>query len=545
MKKKSEEKTFARSGHPEVPEGTPEEIRTQIGWEVRKPVPTADSDLGIAVTLPEIQDRPRHRLVVLGDSIAHGFKSFAIADTHLSWPALVARYAGFADFRYPRYPGPDRCPGLPLNLEALARKLEEDAPRSVLDIGSDALLLGQLRNLMDEVEDYWERDKGARLVEESAGGEVNHNLAIWGWDIRDALSRNVGGLREQVRTAPGRRDQAFKQITSAAGERSALITLAGGNEEDTPVSLARRLGDEGQGEEPGIETLVVALGPNNVLGTVINFELNWTDPRSDDFKDLDEKRKYNAWLPSHFSVEYDVLLAEVRRIKARHVIFLTVPHVTIAPMMRGIGHKMPGDRYFARYTRAWIPDHAFSANRDPCLTGNHLRALDFAVDKYNDHIVKRVREARDDKDNPRDWRVVDIAGVLDRLAYRRFLVDEQAQPDWWTPYDLPNAYQELSPQPDTRFYRSDRFGRFEGGLVALDGVHPSTIGYGIIAGEVMGVMGDCGVQMEQAQPNFHGIVQDDSLVTDPPTRIASWLELVGHVNRNWNLYRAMTDRSPV
>lgn len=228
-------------------------------------------------------------------------------------------------------------------------------------------------------------------------------------------------------------------------------------------------------------------------------------------------------MPSHFAAEFDDLVAAVRDINAHHVIVFTVPHVTIAPMVRGVGDKKPGDRYFARYTRPWIRDDAFNANRDPCLSGDVLRVLDFAVDQYNDHIVMRVEEARV---KGLDWRVLDIAGILDRLAYRRYMVDEQAQPPWWTPYVLPEAYRTLSPQPDTRFYRSDRFGRLSGGLFALDGVHPTTIGYGIIAREVMHVMTAAGVNMARAEPDFEALIEEDTLIDDPPARIASILDLV-------------------
>ena len=545
-------KSFSRSGNPPVPPGTPSELR-EVGWGVREPVDPSGSDLGVTLTSTRSNVAvPKHRLVVLGDSISHGFKSFAIADTHIAWPALVATYAGITDFRFPLYPGPEGCPGLPLNLEALARRLEVDAPESVLDVAGDSLLVGRLRHVMDEVEDYWERGYGSDLVERSGGGPVNHNLAVWGWDIRDVLSRTVGGLRHTVASAPGRGDGLIKQMPSAAGERSALVTLAGGAASDTAVSLAQRLGADSADGGPGIETLVVALGANNILGTVLDFAVRWS---GQDFQDVDRKGQYNAWLPTHFAVEFDALLEQVRAIRARHVIFLTVPHVTIAPMVRGIGAKMPGDRYFARYTRAWIGDDVFSANRHPCLTGEQLRVLDFAVDQYNVHIQQRVLEERfAERDEPagltstrvaHDWRLLDIAGILDRLAYRRFLIDAEAQPAWWTPYPLPDAYRALSPQPDTRFYRSDRFGRFEGGLFALDGIHPTTIGYAIVAREVMRVMADSGVALAHPEPDFEAVIKADRLISEPPARISSFLEFIETANRVVDLYQAIRHGAPV
>lgn len=529
-------KPFRRAGRPPVPDDTPDEIRDTIGWDPRKPIETSRSDLGIAVAAAPVTKTPPHRLVILGDSISHGFKSFAIADTDLSWPAIVAHNAGFTDFRFPRYPGPDKCPGLPFNLEAAIRELEPAIPGSLIDLVGDAKVLRRLHHLMDEVEDYWERGPGARMVD-NISGPVNHNLAIWGWDVRDVQSRTVGWLRAQVRQAKGRRDNFLSQVPSAAGERSALLTLAGGSESDTPVTLARRLGCDG---DPGIETLVVELGANNILGTVLAFDIHWS---GDGYEDLDRKLAFNAWAPSHFASEYDELMSQVEQIKAQHVIFVTVPHVTIAPMVRGVRDKMPGDRYFARYTRPWIEDEAFSPNRHPCLTGDELRVLDFAVDCYNDHIVRRVREAREQRHL--DWRVLDIAGILDRLAYRRYLLDEQAQPPWWTPYVLPEAYLALSPQPDTRFYQSDRFGRHRGGLFALDGVHPTTIGYGIVAREAMRVMADAGVDMARAEPDFDELLGLDTLITRPPRPMTSVLQFVEAANRLADLGQVIRHKVPV
>jgi hypothetical protein len=49
------------------------------------------------------------------------------------------------------------------------------------------------------------------------------------------------------------------------------------------------------------------------------------------------------------------------------------------------------------------------------------------------------------------------------------------------------------PVPDTRFFCSDETGRTAGGIFALDGVHPTTIAYGILAQEFCNVMAKVGV----------------------------------------------------
>ncbi|MFV0460275.1 MAG: hypothetical protein ACK5MT_16055 [Actinomycetales bacterium] len=526
-------KTFQRTDPPPSPPGTPAEIAERLTWAPRPPLelPRVDEPAGGSTDA-------RHRLVVVGDSISQGFKSFAVWDTEFSWPAMVAGYGGIPGFRFPRFDGPPDCPGLPLNLEAIVRLI--DWPGSLINLAEDAHLLLSLRRLMDDVEDYWERGPGADQQRAAPGaggrdiGRVNHNLACWGHDVRDAMSLSVQVMRDRIATDPRNRDDLLSQIPSSSGERSGLLSLAGGAESDTQLSLARALGEDG-----GIETLVVALGANNILGTVLDFQVRWTE---DGYDDVHRKGVYNAWLPSHFRVEFDRLLAEVDTIQAEKVIVLTVPHVTVAPMVRGVGTKMPGDRYFARYTRPWIPDAVFNPNRHPCLTGDQLRVLDFAVDEYNDHIVSRVRS----RDTPgKRWAVLDICGVLDRLAYRRYMIDGEARPEWWSSYDLPAQYQALSPQPDTRFYRSDRFGRMEGGLVSLDGVHPTTAGYALLAREVMQQMTALGVALDRVEPDYDGVLAGDSLLCAPPVPSATVMSIVEFGNRAADLYQALRRRPPI
>lgn len=522
-------------GTPPVPKGTPEEIADRIGWEAREPLPLPRHDQ--PVPLPAEPSR-RHRLVVLGDSLSQGFKSFAIRDTKWAWPAMVARFGGIKDFRRPWFDGPEGYPGLPLNLEEVVKQVYW--PETVLDVRQDARLLEQLRRIMAGVEKYWERGDGdlaVRAVADAARSgrdvtRVHHNLATWGMDIRDALSLDVDRLRSRIETSPRRGNQVVNQFVSAAYERSAMITMEGGGDSDTPVTLAKALGEDG-----GIETLVVALGANNILGTVIDFTIRWTE--DEDYADVDRhpESPYNAWTPEHFRHELDELLAAVEQVEADHVIVFTVPHVTIAPMVRGVGDRMPGDRYFARYTRPWIPDHVFNPNRHDCLTGDELRVLDFAVDLYNEHIVAEVAK-RDDPAGQR-WRVLDVAGILDRLAFRRYLVDDDARPDWWTPYDLPARLRELSPAPDARFFRSDKFGRNAGGLFALDGIHPTTTGYSLVAREVMQTMTDMGVPLAAAEPDYEAVVAADTMIQDPPERLASVMPLVALGHRVVNLLQAV------
>jgi hypothetical protein len=274
------------------------------------------------------------------------------------------------------------------------------------------------------------------------------------------------------------------------------------------------------------------LGANNALQVVTRLEVVWSD---DNYKDLKKKSHFTVWRPSHFASELALVVERVKQIRARHVIWATVPHVTIAPIARGVARKVrQGSRYFPYYTRPWISDADFDELRDPCITEREARDVDTAIDLYNGAIVDAVRKARGEG---RDWYVFELAGLLDRLAARRYLEDPTARPPWWRKYDLPPELVALDPPPDSRFLAVDDDGRRSaGGLFSLDGVHPTTVAYGLMALELIRVMELAGVRF--AYPNgtsrpspvsvdFRNLIARDTLISDPPGSLTSDLKLIG------------------
>ena len=479
---------------------------------------------------------PRHRLVAIGDSLTHGFQSLAIHNTDISYPAIIAHELGWYDrFRKPGYFG---FGGLPLNLEFLIRELETGFGEK-LDWWELGLAPFRARHFMDQVEDWWERGPGAKVPNVTG---INHNLGIYGWDLRDTLVRTANTLKSEIKEPT---DQLLQQLVENANERAALRVLESARKNGkalTPLEAAAALGDDGTVENPGrgdgIETLIVMLGANNALGSIVRLRVVWSKEGYDDLK---EKKKFTVWRPSHFKAELDRVVAEVKKVKARHVIWGTVPHVTIAPIARGVGEKVrEGSRYFPYYTRPWITDENFDAKYDPHITELQAREVDSTIDQYNAAITEAVGDARSEG---QDWLLFDAAGVLDRLAYRRYIRDPAAQPDWWKEYELPPELAALSPRPNSRFFASGPEGRTDGGLFSLDGVHPTTIGYGILAQELIDVMQQhAGVKFyfgdgrtERPGPvkvDFKRLITRDTLISDPPRSLTSDLRLIGWLDEN-------------
>jgi hypothetical protein len=224
--------------------------------------------------------------------------------------------------------------------------------------------------------------------------------------------------------------------------------------------------------------------------------------------------------------------------------------VTIAPIARGVGGKMrAGSRYFPYYTRPWIDDSRFNPATDPYLTGDEARAIDSAIDMYNDDITAVVRAARLAGLN---WLLLDIAGLLDRIAARRYLLDPRARPFWWTPYQLPPQLAALVPPPDSRFMACGPQGRTEGGIFSLDGIHPTTITYAMVAQEFINVMQAAGVVFYQPDGvtvrtapilvDFKWAIQRDTLISDPPRSLTSNLQLLDWADELFDWVKALASQ---
>ena len=491
---------------------------------------------------------PAHRLVVLGDSLSHGFQSLAVYNTRLSYPALVAARLGLGpdQVRVPGYrpaAGEDFM-GPPLNLEYLARHAGEPdcsarSPLEQLEAGVKAF------GLLVRLHAHWDSPDRIRelgLDHLAPDPPVMHNLGVAVFDVRDLL-----GHTADLDLARLNRWAEFTDLGPIATNGRSLMSLpvtATARRQGVylePVRAAAALAAEG-----GIETLIVFIGANNALGTVISMDVRESDAGYDS---MDQKGRYNLWRPDHFAAEYGHLVDAVRGIGARHVLFATVPHVTAAPLAHGIGGRVEGrPEFFNFYTYPWIPEGRFRPALDPHLTGAQAMHIDEYVDAYNLTIRAAVERGRA---AGLSWHLVDVCALMDSLAYRRY----------WEPGDdrlpearrraglpdaddyaavLPPALRELTRRgrlgatpgdpvlpPDSRFFRSDAAGRSEGGLVSLDGIHPTTIGYGILAEAFLRVMATAGVAVGDPAIDFEALVRADSLVGDPPTCVQPDLKGLG------------------
>ena len=78
----------------------------------------------------------------------------------------------------------------------------------------------------------------------------------------------------------------------------------------------------------------------------------------------------------------------------------------------------------------------------------------------------------------------------------------------------------------------------------MDGIHPTTIAYGIMAQELINIMQQAGVKFYdvngslragQIAIDFKRLIQIDTLISKPPRNVSSLFNLISWFDRNLNL----------
>jgi hypothetical protein len=445
------------------------------------------------------------RLVGIGDSLMQGFQSLAITHTERAFPALIAECMGMpaGAFRAPSFQG---AGGLPCSLEWLARRLEQHYGANLNAFEWVGALL-TIPSLLDEVEDYWERGPGSQAL-----APVDyHNLAVWGFEAADAYQIDPTLCLEQLR----RPKDNLLALPSEPRLRTAYRVLNPSQDPElnrqTQITIAERI----QEQEGGIDHLLVTLGANNCLATVVELKIHETGATPPG-----PNTEFTLWSPEAFEKDYAQLARRLKGIGARHTYVSTVPHVTIPPITRGVmanGGPLPaGAKYFDYYTRFFIGDENFAAARDPHLTGAEVRHIDEYIDQYNLCIRRHANE--------QGFHVVDLCDLLDRLAVRR---NHGA-----LRYTLPPALADLS----VLMFGIEPSGRVgSGGLISLDGVHPTSCGYALVAQHFIDQMKPYEAGLRDV--DFAAVRSRDTLVSSAPRTLDDLFGALGTLEKHFHLSR--------
>ncbi|MFV1883139.1 MAG: hypothetical protein ACMZ7B_01415 [Balneola sp.] len=463
------------------------------------------------------KNQSKHKLVVIGDSLAQGFNNGGIYRTDINFPSFIRRcFDPLPQFDQPSFTAQA---GIPLNLEVLLRGLSDEFGADI-DWGEYANAASHTFKTLKRIKKYWEGGLKDLSVDQTA---PYHNQAIWGLAVNDSWIVNEKNSREFI--------EQHKERYSVFGflpEHAKYITsrlvlnprLTPEFEENTQLKNTELLQQDG-----GIENLIVCLGHNNALGAVVNLDLTWSKP-----EDLDSFmgfRKHSIYRPEHFELEYRKLADKISKIGAERVFVPTIPYPTIPPVCRGVNSQFSSNHlgYFDYYTRFWIWDEDFDPGKHPHLTKDEAIQIDFAVDEFNSIIRKVAREY--------GWHVVPMAKNVASMARRRLGGELlRSYPDDFVAAlkRNPNTEHLVDEHNEalltTEFVRVNKETQklYKGGIFSLDGLHPTTIGYGLMANVYREVMRKAGVKFQKPM-DWDYIIQEDSLVTNPPP-LLSELRLV-------------------
>jgi hypothetical protein len=436
------------------------------------------------------------KLVAVGDSLTQGFASGAISRTDRSYPKMIADCMGLSanQFLLPDFTG---AGGLPLNIEGIARKLEKDYGNNISNFQWIGAVL-DIHSYLDTVEDYWERGPGNMPLDVDA---LFNNIAVFGYEVADCILTAAQCKSKFKDTI----DNVFLPIVAASRERTAYRVL--NPHYDTGLDVTRSQMEvcrEIVARDGTIENLIVALGANNCLPTVVDLNVHITGPTAPG-----PFSNYTLWSTTAFQQDYAILVKQIESLDVGQVFIGNVPHVTIPPLSHGImengGELPPNEKYFDYYIYFWLKDNKFDPLFHKHLTKAQAEQIDAQIDQYNTIIADAVAS------HP-NWHLVDICSVLDQLAVRR----NHGKPTYALPdpiADLGVLYFQIGAnnkvQPGT-------------GLFSLDGVHPTNCGYAIMAQEFINVMRPFVPGIKDV--DFAAIRAADSLITNPPVVLT---DLVG------------------
>lgn len=485
------------------------------------------------------------KLVAIGDSLTQGVQNGAIFRQYLSYPALIADSLGLDvpnDFRAPRFPGS----GIPFNLEWFLRSLRERVGTEMDRREWIWKFPFSLEDFIDEVEDCYERGRGSRPA---AYDGIYHNLAVASFRVRDSFTVDSNYCSEQIDRAEGWWEDDFLGLPSAPMYRIAQRVLNSRPQQDgrntwTQIDNLRELNN---GEGP-VENLIVFFGANDCLGTVV--ELTVRDMNEEPPDDSQARREaYNLTSAAVFRNDYEELVAAISEAISENTrVFVgTVPSVTIPPITQGIRPVQPdmadGDGYFQYYGPFFSTEENFNTGHKH-LTRDEVQTIDRRIDDFNT-IIREIVEDQNGRNG--GWHVVDIHGLLNRLAVKRNNMSIAPQQplrdllrDDWDRPDHPLL--SLNPIPSVLRLETRDARRLGGGLFSLDCIHPTTIGYGLIAEEFLREMQAAGVpNADPNRLNWGNIIQQDSIIQFPPVL---WDDIINAAQSHstlWNfLYQRLT-----
>jgi len=440
--------------------------------------------------------------------MAQGFKNGGIYRTDLSFPAILAKSLGKEiSFETPLFTAQA---GIPINIEVLVRGMADEFGDEIT--WNEYLKAGtHLYKTLRRIKEYWEGNKKSLAV---IRDKPYHNQGIWGTAISDSWLMNSNYCEDQIENNRPRYT-VFNVLPDEALFITARLVL---NPSQTETLSRHSMIDNVQllQDDGGIENLICCLGHNNIVGAVTNLNLIYSEEH--DLNAPHHKRTCTVFRPEHFEDETRILYQKLSKIGAKRVFVPTLPYMTIPPAIRGVNSdkSKPRSGYFDYYSRFWIWDEDFNPEKHAHLTKQDAITLDQHIDQYNKIIYELSEEF--------GFHVVPVGQYVSAAARRRLGANKvRPFPDSFIKALKQNADTSYlvddgnKPRISTDYIRlkDDSRKLDRGGIFSLDGLHPSTIGYGLIANIYKESMERKGVEFS-SDIDWKFVIENETLVTHPP-----------------------------
>lgn len=431
------------------------------------------------------------KLFTIGDSISQGFMSGAAARTDLSYSTLLAGILKIKKYQYPSW----EMDGHPVNIEMLFRQLQAKLGTDISGLFEWTRALFTIQQYLDNVEDYYERGAG----NENALPEKNafHNVSIRGFDLAASWLITPERCLKYIQESENKKDNILGMVDQSLLRTALRVLKAGANEGPENPSQLDWLQYHHQKNGEGVENLVLWLGANNALGTVLSLKIKQTSIDGTAFKDGPEKITYqerldkdwNLWHPGDFKAEYEYMFSKVLNIMENNpnqtdykVFVATIPLVTIAPIIKAAGGAEDREMVHVKEWRVnplnpapmgqaevsgpisktysygkYYPYFPFAESFDIGLPHlNLLQALhiDNTIRAYNRIIIETVAAANEKLQKKRFY-LVDISSVLSDMALKRNSFNPQ--------YKYPSFFEFAYPKSRYQVLRRFAYRHIYGG----------------------------------------------------------------------------------
>lgn len=434
--------------------------------------------------------RMNPELMVIGDSLAQGCRSLSVTAKMCaeSYGARLAGERGW-EFEAPDHPRP------------VLWDLEAEIRRLILPLGPPLGALNAVRRVMKNIQD-WDSDFHSGQQLSRAKVDCFDNLAVTGAVVPDLMDRTYESSTAEVRAAvsgglvKGVVPKSFGGMANLHVPINAAFVL---NPSQNPKYAKFSALDWVRKREP--RRLIVQIGHNHGL-----FAAGFSgspDPLT--FRQLTRYREMARKLAE--------LPASVEEI-----------YVYLLPKVSAVANLMPSGVPAEGYAASYRPVFNPAGKR---ITGEDLKALDGNIREINNRIRETLESecARISKSLFKRVTVVDAYRLLDRYDFKNNGAASaiiEAGDKKITNFYLDGRYLMSRPTPKTPPMAIGTT-LDEGGFQSCDGMHPSGVGYAVMACELM--ESSMGFAVNR-KPILARALKDDKLLSGYPMELDGALSLI-------------------